>query len=55
MITRRCSERRFFLLPEPVVTRIFEYLLGHLSELYEIEIHAYVAMSNHYHLVVTDT
>ncbi|MFO7565218.1 MAG: transposase [Enhygromyxa sp.] len=55
MITRRCSERRFFLLPEAGVTQTFEYLLGLLSKQYKIAIHAYVAMSNHYHLVVTDT
>jgi putative transposase len=54
MITRRCSERRFFLLPEVFVTRTFEYLLGHFAHKYGIAIHAYVAMSNHYHLVVTD-
>lgn len=55
LLTRRCSERRFFLLPEPAVTWIFEYLLGMLSKQYGIRIHAYVVMSNHYHLVVTDT
>jgi REP element-mobilizing transposase RayT len=55
LLTRRCSERRFFLLPEPAVTLVFEYLLGLLSKQYGIQIHAYVVMSNHYHLVVTDT
>ncbi|MFO7565206.1 MAG: hypothetical protein R6X02_21355 [Enhygromyxa sp.] len=35
--------------------RFFEYLLGHFSQKYGIAIHAFVAMSNHYHLVVTDT
>jgi putative transposase len=55
MITRRCSERRFFLLPELFVTQTFEYLLGLFSNKYGIAIHAYVAMSNHYHLIVTDT
>lgn len=55
LLTRRCSERRFFLLPDPSVTLIFEYLLGLLSERYGIQIHAYVVMSNHYHLVATDT
>lgn len=54
LLTRRCSERRFFLLPEPAVTLIFEYLLGLLSKQYGIQIHAYVVMSNHYHLVLTD-
>jgi REP element-mobilizing transposase RayT len=55
LLTRRCSERRFFLLPEPTVTLIFEYLLGLLSKQYGIGVHAYVVMSNHYHLVITDT
>lgn len=54
-LTRRCSEQRYFLLPEPAVTWVFEYLLGMLSKQYGILIHAYVVMSNHYHLVVTDT
>jgi REP element-mobilizing transposase RayT len=55
LLTRRCSERRFFLKPDPAVTWVFEYLLGMLSKAYGIRIHAYVVMSNHYHLVVTDT
>jgi putative transposase len=55
LVTRRCSERRFFLRPDPVVVQIFEYLLGLLATQYGIRIHAYVMMSNHYHLVVTDT
>src|SRR5690606_17447428 len=55
ILTRRCSGGRFFLLPEPKVTQIFEYLLGLLAKQYRIAVHAYVAMSNHYHLVVTDT
>jgi len=55
LLTRRCSERRFFLRPDPTVTWVFEYLLGLLSKQYGIAIHAYVVMSNHYHLVVTDT
>src|SRR5690606_27428021 len=55
LITRRCSERRFFLLPDPIVRHIFEYLLGLLAKQYGIAVHAYVVMSNHYHLVVTDT
>ncbi len=55
LVTRRCSERRFFLRPDPIVRQIFEYLLGMLAKAYAIEVHAYVVMSNHYHLVVTDT
>jgi len=43
------------LLPDPTVRQIFEYLLAMLAKQYGIAVHAYVVMSNHYHLVVTDT
>ncbi len=54
LITRRCSERRFFLRPDREVTRLFEYLLAIACERFDMELHAYLAMSNHYHLVLTD-
>jgi putative transposase len=54
LITRRCSERRFFLRPDPRVTWIFEYLLALACERHGIQLHGFVCMSNHYHLVVTD-
>jgi putative transposase len=54
LVTRRCSERRFFLRPDRRVTAVFEYLLGYCAGKHGIQIHAYVAMSNHYHLVLTD-
>jgi putative transposase len=54
LITRRCSERRFFLRPDPQITWIFEYLLALACERHGVELHGFVCMSNHYHLVVTD-
>jgi REP element-mobilizing transposase RayT len=54
LITRRCSERRFFLRPDPQVIWIFEYLLALACERHGVELHGFVCMSNHYHLVVTD-
>jgi putative transposase len=54
LITRRCSERRFFLRPDPQVTSIFEYLLAVACERHGILLHGFVCMSNHYHLVITD-
>ncbi|WP_052554962.1 transposase [Enhygromyxa salina] len=54
LITRRCSERRFFLRPTSEITQIFEYALAHAAADHNIELHAFVAMSNHYHLVATD-
>jgi putative transposase len=54
LVTRRCSEQRFFLRPDPEVRQIFEYVLGLACAQYQMQLHAFVAMSNHYHLVVTD-
>lgn len=54
LLTRRCSEQRFFLRPDPAVRQIFEYVLALACALHHIELHAFVVMSNHYHLVVTD-
>jgi REP element-mobilizing transposase RayT len=55
LITRRCSERRFFLRPDPQITQIFEYLLAVACERHGILLHGFVCMSNHYHLVITDS
>jgi putative transposase len=54
LVTRRCSERRFFLRPDPEVTQVFEYVLGLLAPKFGIAVHAWMVMSNHYHLVLTD-
>ena len=54
MITRRCSERRFFLEPTPLVTQVFSYLLAVAAERTGVLLHAACVMSNHWHAVVTD-
>lgn len=54
LITRRCSQRRFLLKPDPIVKDVFSYALAVTACKYGIEVHAFVVMSNHYHLVVTD-
>ena len=54
LVTRRCSERRFFLRPSASTTAIFQYVLAVAALRYNVLIHAYCVMSNHYHLVVTD-
>lgn len=53
-ITRRCSERRFFLLPNEHTKQVFEYALARASRMTGVILHAWMVMSNHYHLVVTD-
>ena len=54
MFTRRCSERRFFLRPDPETTNAFWYCLGWAAEKHGQIIHAAVALSNHAHVVATD-
>jgi REP element-mobilizing transposase RayT len=54
MFTRRCSERRFFLRPDPLVTNAFWYCLGWAAEKHGMILHAAVAMSNHVHVVASD-
>jgi REP element-mobilizing transposase RayT len=54
LVTRRCSERRFFLRPGPAVNEIFLYVLAVAARRYGILVHACCVLSNHAHLVVTD-
>lgn len=54
LVTRRCAGRRFLLKPGPIVNAIFRFVLAHAAARYGMELHAFVVMSNHYHLVLTD-
>ncbi len=54
LVTRRCSERRFFLRPSRKTDAIFRYVLAVAANRYEILVHAFCVLSNHFHLVVTD-
>ncbi|BDG09230.1 transposase [Anaeromyxobacter paludicola] len=54
LVTRRCSERRFFLRPSPLTNAIFLYVLAVAARLYGVRLHAFCVLSNHYHLVLTD-
>ena len=53
-VTRRCHERRFSLVPQKWVTALLTFLLAFAAKCYGVEIHAACALSNHYHLVLTD-
>lgn len=55
LITRRCTGRRFLLSPSAEVNALLLYCLAEASRTYGIEVHAFVFMSNHYHLVVSET
>lgn len=54
LISRRCSERRFFLRPSKVVVAVIRFALALACERYGILLHAVMVESTHYHLVLTD-
>lgn len=54
LISRRCIERRFLLRPDPTVTSTFLYCLGYAATAHGILVHGFMALSNHFHLCVTD-
>jgi REP element-mobilizing transposase RayT len=53
-VTRRCSERRFFLKPTELTNGIFLYVLAIAARRHRVLVHAFCVLSNHYHLLVTD-
>jgi putative transposase len=53
-VTRRCSERRFFLRPSRIVNEIFLYVLAVAARRYGVDVHAFCVLSNHCHLILTD-
>lgn len=53
-MTRRCSERRFFLTPSLVLNELVLYVLALAAERYGVLVHAMCVLSSHVHLVVTD-
>ncbi len=54
MITRRCSERRFFLRPDDATNNAFLYCLGLAAQRAKVEVNFSVAMSNHHHTGIHD-
>jgi REP element-mobilizing transposase RayT len=54
LVTRRCSERRFFLTPSKSTNQLLLFALAVYADRYGILIHAFCFLSNHVHLVLTD-
>ncbi len=54
LVTRRCSERRFFLRPSRTTNGILLYVLAVAAQRYHVLVHAFCVLSNHVHLVITD-
>ena len=55
LLTRRCFQRQLLLRPDRQVNRIFRFCLAYAARRFEIRLHAFCMLSNHYHLVATDT
>ncbi len=54
-VTRRCTQREFLLKPSELTRAIFKYVLAVAAKRYHVALHAACVMSNHYHLVLTDS
>lgn len=54
MVTRNCSQRQFFLRPCDEINQLFLYSLAVASQRYDIRIHAFVVLSNHFHIILHD-
>ena len=54
LITRRCSERRFFMRPDKETNNAFIYCLAVSAQRFGIGVVGFGTMSNHYHAVIVD-
>jgi len=54
-ITRRTILRYFLLRPDALLTNLILFVLSFAAKRFYIQVHAICAMSDHIHLVVTDT
>ena len=54
LVTRRCTQRQFLLLPSRRINRFLAFCLALASERYGILVHAVCFLSNHWHVVLTD-
>lgn len=54
LITRRAYQRTFRLRPHPLTNQVTAYCAAWAAAKSGVRLHAYVVMSNHHHLVVTD-
>ncbi len=54
-ITRRAVLRHYLLVPSEALTNLFQYILAYVAKKYGIQVHALCVMSDHFHIVLTDT
>ncbi len=54
LVSRRCTQRIYLLRPSKAVEEVVLYCLAYAMAKTGVKVHAFVVMSNHLHLVVTD-
>jgi REP element-mobilizing transposase RayT len=54
LVTRRCAQRQFLLRPSRLTNETLAYVLALAATRYDVRLHAFCVLSNHYHLIVTD-
>lgn len=54
-VTGRAIDREFRFVPKPKVVETIRYCLAVAAQKYDLQLHSFLWMSNHYHLVLTDT
>jgi REP element-mobilizing transposase RayT len=52
-VTSRTIQGRFLLAPSPLLNRLIVGVLARAQRRYDVQIHAFCFMSNHYHLLVS--
>lgn len=51
---RRCLSRQLLLRPDELTCQVLRYCLAEAATRFDIELHAFCFLSNHYHLILTD-
>ena len=54
-VMARSNNKEFFYIEKELLWKIFIYVLNQLVIKYKIQIHAFVLIDNHYHLILTVT
>lgn len=54
LLTRRCTERRYLLVPRGVSPKLVGYCIALAAARHGVFLHAVMVMSNHWHAVLTD-
>jgi REP element-mobilizing transposase RayT len=54
LVTRRCTQRQFWLKPTKLTNQIIAYCVAYAATLTGVQVHALCVLSNHWHAVASD-